>query len=129
MNAQLLQLAISLVGIALMVGLCMALFGSRSAALSAQAVAQGLARDVPGFRAGRIALSRDGGAALAEDAQDGTVYLALARGDGMVTRKLARGTALTRDGERLALALNEFTLKRATFELADAADWEARLAA
>lgn len=129
MGGQAIQLAISLVGIALMVGLCAALFGSRSAALSAPAVAQGLARDVPGFRTGRIALSRDGAAALAEDAQDGAVYLALARGDGMVTRKLARGTTVTRDGERLALALNEFTLKQAAVELADAADWQARLAA
>lgn len=129
MGGQVVQLAISLAGIALVVGLCAALFGAESAALSAQAVAQSLAQDVPGFSAGRIALSRDRRAALIEDAQGGAVYLAVARGDGIVTRRLARGVGVTREGERLALALNEFTLSQATFELADAAEWQARLAA
>jgi hypothetical protein len=128
MNAQILQLAISLGGIALMVGLCLFLFGAKVAALSTDAVAACLARDVPGFRAGKVALSRDGTAALVEDARDGTVYLALARGDGVVTRRLMRGTALRCDGEELELLLNEFTLKRARLELADAGDWAARLA-
>lgn len=124
-----LQLAISLIGIALMVGLCWALFGLGHAPIAdAGAVGADLARDVPGFRAGRCALSRDRLAALVEDARDGSVYLAVARGDGMVTRKLARGIALARDGERLTLDLREFTLGRAALELDDAAWWERRLA-
>ena len=128
MNGQLLQLAISLVGIALMVGLCLWLFGAKVAALTAETVAESLARDVPGFAAGRVALSRDGRAALIQDARNGAVHLALARGDGMVTRKLARGTAFKRDGEQLQVMLNEFTLRQARLDLADASDWEAKLA-
>ncbi|HWA91568.1 MAG TPA: hypothetical protein VG889_16135 [Rhizomicrobium sp.] len=124
-----LQLAVSLAGIALMVGLCRLLFGAGETTLSAGSLTARLARDVPGFRAGRIAIGRDARAALVENASDGAVWLALARGDGMVTRKLARATNVVRDGERLALLLNEFTLKRAELDLADAADWEARLRA
>jgi hypothetical protein len=124
-----LQLAISLAGVALMVGLSWALFGLRDAPIAdADTVRASLARDVPGFRAGRFALSRDAGAALVEDAADGAVYLAVARGDSLVTRKLARGTKLARDGDRLTLDLRDFTLKRAALELDDAAWWERRLA-
>jgi hypothetical protein len=128
MTGMALQLAVSVAGIALMVGFCWLLFGGAEATLSAQSAAARLERDVPGFRAGRAALGRDARAALVEDARDGAVYLVLARGDGMVTRKLARGTRMTRDGERLALTLGEFTLKHAALELRDAAEWEARLA-
>lgn len=128
MSGMAVQLAISLTGIALMVGFCWLLFGGAEAALTADGAAARLARDVPGFRAGRIALGRDARAALVEDARDGAIHLVLARGDGMVTRKLARGIRTARDGERLALTLGEFTLKRAALELPDAAEWEARLA-
>jgi hypothetical protein len=126
MNAQLLQLLISLGEVALMVGLCFALFG-RAGAPTADAFEARLAGDVPGFRAGRSAVSADGRAALVEDARDGAVYLAVAHGDGVVTRRLARGAHISRDGERLTLGLKDFTLKRAQLTLADAADWETRL--
>jgi len=126
MNAGLLQLGISVLGIAMMTGLCWLLFGHRDAALTdaSQAVDE-IAREVPGFRATRAALSRDARAALVEAGAD--VYLAVVRGDGVVTRKLAPGTAVTRDGDRLALSLQDFTLKRAALELDDAPYWEARL--
>jgi len=125
MNGQLLQLAISLGEVGLMVALSILLFGWR--AKPKTDLAGAVAREVPGFRAGRTALSADASAALVENAKDGAIYLAVLRGDGVVTRKLARGTALSRDGERLTLTLRDFTLKRATLDLADAAEWEARL--
>jgi hypothetical protein len=128
MNAQLLQLVISILGIALMCGFCWLLFGHRDVALAdAAQVTRELAREVPGFRAGRVALSRDARAALVESGSD--VYLAVVRGDGLVTRKLARGTSVAREGDSLALGLRDFTLKRATLELDDAQYWEARLGA
>jgi hypothetical protein len=126
MNAQLLQLLISLGGVALLVGLCLALFG-RAGAPSAEAFDARLALDVPGFRTGRRALSSDGRAALIEDARDGAIYLAVARGDGVVTRRLGRGSRISRDGERLTLGLKDFTLTHAELTLADASDWETRL--
>lgn len=109
-----------------MVGLCFALFG-RAGAPAAEAFEARLAHDVPGFRAGRSAVSGDGRAALIEDARGGAIYLAVARGDGVVTRKLARGAHIGRDGELLTLGLKDFTLKRAQLTLADAADWESWL--
>lgn len=128
MNAQLLQLLLSLGEVALMVGLCLALFG-RATAPPAHAFDARLAADVPGFRAGRRAASGDGRSVLIEDARDGAIYLAVARGDGVVTRKLSRATHVSRDGERLTLGLKDFTLGRAELTLADASDWEARLKA
>jgi hypothetical protein len=128
MNAQALQLLISVGGITLMVGLCAALFGRAGKPLSdASAAAESLARDVPGFHAGRMALSHDARSALIEDARDGAIYLAVVRGDGLVTRKLGRDALGGRDGDRLMLNLRDFTLRKADLELADAASWEAAL--
>lgn len=130
MNPLVLQLAVSFIGIALMIGLCWALFGGGDTLLDgAETAAARIARDVAFFRPGRAALSRDRRAALVEDARDGEVYLAVVRGDGIVTRKLSRGVAVTRDGERLHLMLDDFTLNGAELELSDAAFWEARLRA
>jgi hypothetical protein len=127
MNADLLQLAISLAGIAAMVGLCRALFGRAGLRLSdAEAATAALAQEIPGFRAKRTALSRDGEAALVEDAL-GCVHLVVVRGDGLVTRRLARGVSLSRDGERLALRLKDFTLGKVELDVAGAEAWEARL--
>lgn len=128
MNAMVLQLAISLAGIGLMVGLCRWLFGAADAPIAdARALAEDIARDVPGFRAGRSALGRDARVALVENATDGEIYLAVARGDGMVTRKLAHGLALARDGGRLMLDLRDFTLKPVALDLDDADYWEGKL--
>ncbi len=125
MNAELAQLLISIGGIALMVGLCAALFGWREMPLDLDAALRRLALDVPGFRAGRT--GRDARAALIENAADGSIHLVLVRGDGLIARKLPRDAGIARDGRRLSLALGEFTLERAELELTDAADWEARL--
>jgi hypothetical protein len=130
MNAQLLQLLISVGGITLMVGLCWALFGRRSVPLAnTSALSKSLAQDIPGFRTGRIALSRDAISALIEDARDGAVYLVVSRGDGLVTRKLAPDTLVARDGDRLDLRLRDFTLRQVQLDLADAAAWETKLKA
>jgi hypothetical protein len=125
MNAQLLQLLISLGEVAAMAGLCAALFGWRDAALPD--VAASLGRDIPGFRPGRIARSGDAKSALIENAQDGAIYLAVMRGGDVVTRRLARDVRVSREGGRLTIELRDFTLKRARLDLADAAEWETRL--
>ncbi len=65
MNAQLLQLLISLIEVAAMAGLCALLFGWNKAAMPDLAAALG--RDIPGFRPGRFALSADAKAALIEE--------------------------------------------------------------
>ncbi len=130
MNAQLLQLLISVGGITLMVGLCWALLGHKSAPLADGAVlSESLAQDIPGFRAGQVAFSRDARSALIENARDGDVYLVVSRGDGLVTRRLAPDTLVARDGDRLDLRLRDFTLRRTQLDIADAAIWEMKLKA
>jgi hypothetical protein len=127
MNAELLQLMISLAGIAAMTGICRLLFGAGDMKLpDAETLAASMARDIPGFRAVRCARSRDGKSALVEDS-GGAVHLAVMRGDGLVTRKLGRGISLARDGDRLALMLKDFTLGKVALELDDAPAWEAKL--
>jgi hypothetical protein len=125
MNAQLLQLLISLFEVAAMAGLCALLFGWNRAAVPDLAAAIG--RDIAGFRPGRVSVSADAKTALVENARDGQVYLAVLRGDGVVTRRLSPAVHVSREGRRLTLDLRDFTLKRTELDLADAAEWEARL--
>jgi hypothetical protein len=128
MNAQALQLLISVGGIATMVGLCRALFGHKEASLShIELAAESLERDIPGFRAGQTAVSGDWRSALLEDLQDGQIYLAIVRGEGLVTRKLTRGIRIARDADRLRLKLQDFTLRAVELDLPDAAAWEVKL--
>jgi hypothetical protein len=44
-----------------------------------------------------------------------------------VTRKLARGIGIARDGDRLELILDDFTLRDTQLDLTDAAAWEMKL--
>jgi hypothetical protein len=127
-----LYLAASLVGVAILVGLNVALFGRAQGAVDRGSLERRLALDWPGFRAGAYAQSRDGMRALMENASDGSVHLAIMRGDSLITRKLAaQATQLARNESTLSLRLGEFTLPLVTLEFSDAAiasDWERRLA-
>lgn len=124
----------SLGGIALMVGLAVALFGISGAKIAnASHAIRRLKDEVAGFRAGDIALDAGQSAALVENARDGVVHLVIARGDGLVVRALKNGIVkrVVRDGATLALRLADFTLPRAKLVLPDdsaAEAWEARLA-
>jgi hypothetical protein len=135
MHGVVLQLLISVTGVALMIGACALMFGTRDALISgADAVAGRLASDVPGFLAGRTAVSRDGRAALVENRADGSVYLAVVRGDEIVTRKLSHGAfeSASRDKGMLSVKFDEFTLGYARLDLGDgetAGAWEAHLKA
>lgn len=120
----------SFAGIALLVLLNLALFGrARPAVGTAEQLAAHLAREIPGFRAGRFALDRDGRAALVENVADRSIVLVDALGDGLVTRRLG-GAVLSqvqREEARLSLTLRDFTLPRVALGLesdAVARDWE-----
>ena len=121
----LLYLAGSLLGVAAIVALAAWLFGWRDAGLDAERVAEALARDVPGFLAGRT--SHDTRAALVENARDGSVYLAVTQGDGLVTRRLSKNAAVSRDGTSLRIDPRDFACRRARLDVADADYWETRL--
>ena len=126
-------LAASLGGIALLVGLNFLLFGrARPDVGSEQDIAKRLAREIPGFRAGRSVVGTDGRAALIENAANRSVFLVEAIGDGIVTRQISRGllSSVGRLGERLSLELRDFTFPRATIWAPSdglAREWESRL--
>jgi hypothetical protein len=126
-------LAGSLIGVALIVGLNVALFGRAKPALgNLQDLGSRIAADIPGFRAGRGVVGNDGAAALVEDEGGTTIFLVGALGDRIVTRKLSRAALrrVARDGSALLLQLRDFTCPKARIELADedaARAWEARL--
>lgn len=128
-----LYLAGSLAGIALLVGLNLILFGRARPALGGlDQIATRLAREIPGFRAGRYVVGVDGRSALVENAANRSVLFVEAFGDGVVTRKLTPDLLANvgRLGAQLSLDLSDFTLPRATLIAADekeARDWEARL--
>ena len=128
-----LYLAGSLAGIALLVGLNHLLFGrARLNVGGKDAVAARLAREIPGFRAGRCLIGADGRAALIENAANRSVLLVEALGDDVVTRKLTRDlvASVGRLGAQLSLELADFTFPRATIHAGSenqAREWEARL--
>ncbi len=128
MNGQVLQLLISVGGIAIMVALCWALFGRATAKLpDVDALGARMACDIPGFRTGAVTLSDDRLAALVEDVHGGAVYLAIAHGDGIVTRKISRELDIERAGDRIVLRMKDFTLKALKLSLPDAERWETKL--
>jgi hypothetical protein len=130
MNTQLLYLAISLAGIAAMVGLCALLFGREVAKLDTRAAAARLAWDVPGFRLGHSALAADSCSAVLENAADGSLWLVAARGSDFVTRRLSAANMKARDGASLSLRFSDFTFPAATLAFHDedvARDWQVRM--
>ena len=82
----------SLIGVALIVGLNVALFGRAKPVLgNLQDLGARIAADIPGFRAGRGVVGNDGAAALIEDEAGAAIFLVRAFGDRIVTRKLSHG--------------------------------------
>jgi hypothetical protein len=129
----LLYLAGSLIGVAMIVGLNLVLFGRAKPALgNIQDLGGRIATDVPGFRAGNGIVGKDGSIALVTDSAGCSIFLIKAFGDRVVTRKLSHGVLrdVSADGSTLLLKLKDFTLPKARIVLKSetvARDWEARL--
>ena len=128
-------LAGSMIGVAMIVGLNLVLFGRAKPDLgNVQDVGARIAADIPGFRAGSGIVGNDGAMALVTDSADNTIFLIKAFGDRFVTRKLSCGVirSVTADGLTLSLRLKDFTLPMARIVLDSesvAREWEARLKA
>jgi hypothetical protein len=131
----LLYLTGSLAGIAVLVGLNHLLFGrARPHVGGRDAIASRLAREIPGFRAGRCLIGADGRAALIENAANRSIVLVEALGDGVISRKLTHDLVanIGRLGAQLSLELADFTFPRATILAGNevqAREWEMRLKA
>jgi hypothetical protein len=122
----------SLAGVALIVGLNYLLTGKGQARVDLKTAGALLAREQPGCCARQGAFSPDGAGGLVED-EAGGLYLIVAAGADLVSRKLTAAglKALTRDGAKLHLELDDFTFPRATLNLmgtAVASEWQQRLA-
>ena len=123
----------SLAGVALLVLLCAALFGTKNARIAGPRNLEAYVAQIsPGFRARSMALGADAKAALAENDVDGTIHLVVACGDGLVSRKLTPELlkAITRNGAVLSLRLSDFTLPHADIVFTDPAAamlWEKKL--
>ncbi len=123
----------SLAGVALLVALCAALFGTKGARIAAPRNFESyLALTLPGFRARSMTLGAEAKAALAENDVDGAIHLVVVCGDGLVSRRLSRPLqrAVARNGAVLSLHLSDFTMPRADLVFADpaaATQWEKKL--
>ncbi len=128
----LLYLIASLAGVALLVGLNIAMFGRGQRNIDPQALTLRLASEWPGFRPGAFALTPNGSGALMEGLADGSLHLAIMRGDSLVTRKLQKNaTQVACNNAMLSFCLADFTIPRVALDFADAAiasDWEGRIA-
>ena len=123
-------LAGSLGGVAVLVLLCAALFGTRTVVIPPPAALEAyLANLIPGFRSRAVAA--DAATALVER-DDGSLHLVVARGDGLVTRQLTPALLrrVEQDGPALMLRLADFTLPSVRLQFRDtdeALRWQARL--
>lgn len=119
------DLAISLAGIAILIGLARVIFGAVRPSLDAARAAERLSFDEPDFHPIGWLVDEETGAALARNGA-GEIALVVAHGDGLVTRRYPAGAApLTYENGRLCIARTDHTFRKvniATGE-AEAASW------
>jgi hypothetical protein len=127
----LLVLGASALAIALLVVLNLVIGGWSPARIkSAQEAAQAMETGVFGFKAASpVGLDATGKGALVREHEDARLGLALTMGDRITVRALRPGElrSVARDGARLSLALNDYTLPSAELRFADADEarsWE-----
>lgn len=78
-----------------------------------------------GFAASRLALDRDGAAALVEDAQ-GRIALVAPHGAHFIAREIGPATRLVRDDDALSISIGSLQARLVLGE--EARDWEAAIA-
>jgi hypothetical protein len=121
----LIDLAISLAGIAILIGLARIIFGASLPSLDAANAAERLLFDEPDFHPIDWLVDEDSGAALARNGS-GEIALVVAHGDGLVTRRYPAGAApLAYEDGRLCIARTDHTFRNVNIAagVADAASW------
>ena len=129
----LLDLAISLVGTALLVGLSLALGAWRNVRVEETSATERLAFDEPDFQPMAWLVSDDGRAAAAVDSAGRDYALVFAVGDSLATRRLKLGSrSVSTDGRAIQINLNELSKAHVRIRASDeraASDWASRLGA
>ena len=128
----LIEIAISFMGIAILIGVSW-LFGAlRTATVTMAAASDRLAFDEPDFNADEWLIGADGKSAAALSSDGTETALAFAVGDGLATRRFRRGAVgLERDGNALVFRLGEPSLRTVRLSAPDEAtaeQWILRLA-
>lgn len=128
----LIDLAISIIGIALLVALARVIFPrAGAAAISEKAVRDRLAFDEPDFQIEALLLDAPHGAALALGKTD-DIALVKKAGDGLVTRRAHRGQLqCDRDGAQLRLGISDHSFRSFAINAdsdAEAQHWAVRIA-
>ena|SRR3990167_335107 len=128
----LVEIAISLAGVVILIGLAWALGATRSIAVTEEAAIDRLAFDEPDFRPGEWLIGADGksAAAISVDGVEAAVVFAV--GDGLGTRRFRQGDVnIEQSGSGLTFKFGEPSLRSlrllALSESA-AAQWVLRLA-
>ena len=128
----LIEIAISLSGIAILIGLSWALGATRSAAVTIDSAVDRLAFDEPDFKPGVWFIGADGKSAAAASVDGHETALVFAVGDGLATRRFARGAVGVETAETsLLFKMGEPSLRTLRLVAPDesaAADWVLRLA-
>jgi hypothetical protein len=121
------DLAISLAGIALMVGVSFLIGAWRSAPVSEAAARERLAFDEPDFAPARFMVSRDGKAAAAISGAGDEAAFVFSVGDGLATRRLRCGAfKVRREGGEVVAELADPSkpkLRLIAGNSEEAADW------
>jgi len=118
----LIDLAISLTGIAILVGLARAIFGSAQQPLNAASAASRLAFDEPDFAPVAWVVDEAAGAAIARNGA-GEIALIKAAGDGLATRRAKAGAfSCAHSGAVLTIASPDLTFGGVTVTAANEAE-------
>lgn len=128
----LIEIAISFLGIALLIGVSWLFGAMRSVVVTKEAAAERLKFDEPDFKTGEWLIGADGRSAAALSANGAETALVLAVGDGLATRRFRHGgVGLERFENTLIFRLGEpslRTVRLAAPDRATAEQWILRLA-
>lgn len=128
----LIDLAVSFVGVAILVGVSYLLGAMRSAIVTDRTAAERLEFDEPDFRAGEWLIGADGKSAAALSVDGAETALVFAVGDRLASRRFRHGAVgIERVGATVIFRMGELSLPKARLEAADedaAEQWVLRLA-
>lgn len=128
----LVEIAISLSGVVILIGLAWALGATRSIAVTEEAAIDRLVFDEPDFRPGRWLIGADGKSAAAISADGVEAAVVFAVGDGLGTRRFRQGAVdIEQSGSGLTFKFGELSLRSLRLLAPDenaAAQWVLRLA-
>ena len=116
-----LDLAISLTGVAALVGLAFLLGATKTLVLDEASAQERLAFDEPDFRVGEWMIDTGGRSAIALSSDGGEVVVLFVLGDGLASRRFkVGGLPVSFDGRRLRIRLDDLSKPSVDLAVTDA---------